>query len=109
MIEVRRVLARPLCRGCKINRVQKPRGLCCRCYNDLELRMKSPPVSPFGNRGHGIDSIDSCGEVYQPSRRLPERPTSAIPGSPEKIAVLEERARCGRLLFHPDDLRLDEV
>jgi hypothetical protein len=39
--------------------------------------------------------------------RLPDRPTTAWPGSPEKVAVLEERARLGLALFHPDDATLE--
>jgi hypothetical protein len=34
---------------------------------------------------------------------LPE-PTDALPGTPEKLAVLEERAR-RQQLFHPDDAK----
>lgn len=36
-------------------------------------------------------------------RPLPTRATSALPGSPEKVAVLIERQECGEQLFHPDD------
>jgi hypothetical protein len=35
--------------------------------------------------------------------RLPDQPTDALPGSPEKVAVLEERARLGVSLWHPLD------
>ncbi len=34
---------------------------------------------------------------------LPEAPTSAKPGTEEKLAVLAERARRGESLFHPAD------
>ena len=37
---------------------------------------------------------------------LPASPTSALPGTPEKVAVLEERAQQGQALFHPDDAEL---
>lgn len=50
-----------------------------------------PSTSKFGRRGAG-----SCGYA------LPE-PTEALPGSPEKMAVLEERARRGLALWHPGD------
>jgi hypothetical protein len=36
----------------------------------------------------------------------PQQPTDALPGSDEKIAVLEERARCRTALHHPRDARL---
>jgi hypothetical protein len=34
---------------------------------------------------------------------LPGEPVDAVPGSPEKIRVLTERAGRGEQLFHPDD------
>jgi hypothetical protein len=33
--------------------------------------------------------------------------TMALPGSPEKIAILAERARLKQSLFHPDDARIE--
>lgn len=32
-------------------------------------------------------------------------PTDALPGTPEKVAVLTERARLKQRLWHPDDAR----
>ena len=34
---------------------------------------------------------------------LPPFPTAALPGTPEKVAILEERARRGFALWHPLD------
>jgi hypothetical protein len=34
---------------------------------------------------------------------LPPRPTDALPGTTGKVAVMEERARLGLALFHPED------
>lgn len=34
---------------------------------------------------------------------LPDRPTQALPGTPEKIAVMAERAHKRQHLFHPAD------
>jgi hypothetical protein len=39
--------------------------------------------------------------------RLPATPTSAVPGSPEKVAILIERARLGQALWHPLDAPMD--
>jgi hypothetical protein len=39
--------------------------------------------------------------------RLPPKPTNALPGSPEKVAILEERARLGVSLWHPLDAPMD--
>lgn len=38
--------------------------------------------------------------------RLPPAPTTALPGSPEKVRVLAERARLGVSLWHPLDANL---
>lgn len=37
------------------------------------------------------------------SGQLPFFPTQAAPGSPEKVAVMAERARARQQLFHPQD------
>lgn len=39
--------------------------------------------------------------------RVPLEPTSAWPGSAEKIAVLAWRHANGYVLWHPDDVRLE--
>jgi hypothetical protein len=36
-------------------------------------------------------------------------PTHALPGMPEKIAVLAERARLGQQLWHPQDAPWEEL
>jgi hypothetical protein len=36
-------------------------------------------------------------------------PTRALPGTPEKVAVLRERARLGQSLWHPLDAVLDST
>ncbi|MCS7160103.1 MAG: hypothetical protein RMJ19_06490 [Gemmatales bacterium] len=38
---------------------------------------------------------------------MPAEPTSALPGTPDKIAVMAERAARGESLFHPLDATLD--
>ncbi len=40
--------------------------------------------------------------------RLPEQPTTALPGTPDKVAVMAERAARGESLFHPQDATLDD-
>jgi hypothetical protein len=53
-----------------------------------------PSTSKFARRGVG----DFNGEP-----RLPPTPTDALPGSPEKVEVLMERAHLGVALWHPQD------
>ncbi len=70
-------------------------GLCRRCSRDPAVRARFP-ASVHARRGAGL----GC-RGY----RLPDAPTAARPGSPAKVAVLEERAAQGVALWHPDDAR----
>jgi RNA polymerase subunit RPABC4/transcription elongation factor Spt4 len=45
-------------------------------------------------------------EVKLQIGRLPPYPTNAIPGTPEKIAVIRQRETDGYALHHPDDYKL---
>lgn len=83
-----------ICRHCKVAKVNRPRGLCWSCYYKPGVREACPSTSKFAQRGIGH-------AVAMPP--LPDQPTKALPGTPEKIAVLVERARRGQSLFHPDD------
>jgi hypothetical protein len=51
---------------------------------------------------HDDDGIDFCGG-YQ----LPAEPTTAVPGTEEKVAVFLARIAAGVSLFHPDDAPVD--
>ncbi len=82
------------CRHCHKVNATRPRGLCWTCYYTPGVREHYPPTSPFARRG--VD--DFCGRSAPPSQ-----PTRALPGTPEKIAVLEQRARLGQALWHPLD------
>jgi hypothetical protein len=86
-----------LCRHCQKVKSNRPRGLCWSCYYTPGVREKFPSTSKFARRGVG----DFCGRA-----RLPQ-PTDALPGTLEKVAVLEERARCGQALWHPLDATLE--
>jgi hypothetical protein len=54
-----------------------------------------PRSSKFARRG--------AGNGVRFDAPLPSRPTSAAPGSEEKILAMIERAERGERLFHPDD------
>jgi hypothetical protein len=86
-----------LCRHCQKVKSNRPRGLCWSCYYTPGVREQFPSTSKFARRGVS----DFNGRA-----RLPE-PTAALPGTPEKVAVLEERARLGLALWHPLDATLD--
>jgi len=87
------------CRHCRRVPSSRPRGLCWSCYYSPGVRELYPSTSKFARRGVS----DFCGKA-----RLPE-PTTALPGTPEKVAVLEERARLGLALWHPLDARLENA
>ena len=86
-----------LCRHCQKVRSNRPRGLCWSCYYTPGVRDLYPSTSKFARRGV---------KDFNGRARLPE-PTSALPGTPEKVAILEQRARLGQSLWHPLDARLN--
>lgn len=64
------------------------------CYYTPGVRDLYPITSKFARRG----VQDFNGRVPQP----PE-PTRALPGTPEKVRILEHRARNQQSLWHPRD------
>lgn len=88
-----------LCRHCQKVKSNRPRGLCWSCYYTPGVRDLFPSTSKFARRGVGTSNRGGP---------LPE-PTDALPGTPEKVAVLEERARLGQCLWHPLDARLQQL
>ena len=89
----------PKCLHCRDCVATRPRGLCYGCYYVLEIR----------------DSYATLREKYAPSEiadfngaaKKPKVPTDTLPGTPERTAVYEERARLGMSLWHPADLDPD--
>ncbi|MCS6852739.1 MAG: hypothetical protein NZ700_16400, partial [Gemmataceae bacterium] len=88
-----------LCRHCGKGRATRPRGLCWTCYYKPAIREKYPSTSRFARRGLGTGN----GPVGRPPM-----PTRALPGTPEKIEVLTERARRRQELWHKDDATLTD-
>ena len=82
-----------VCLHCSKRPVNRPRGLCWSCYYTPGVREQFPSTSKFARRGVG----NFTGNAPLPT------PTSARPGTPEKVAVLEERARMKQNLWHPLD------
>jgi hypothetical protein len=83
-----------LCRHCHAASICRPRKLCWSCYYRPGVRELYPSTSKFGRRGVGN---------FYGAAPLPPFPTSAPPGSPEKIALLVQRAQLRQQLFHPND------
>lgn len=86
-----------LCRHCNAAPISRPRRLCWACYYRPGVRDLYPSTSKFGRRGVGN---------FNGSPPLAPFPTAAVPGSAEKLAVLEERARLRLSLWHPSDATL---
>lgn len=85
-------MTRTVCRHCRRRAVNRPRGTCWSCYYTPGVRNLYPSRA---RRGVGLGNPSA-------SLAVPE-PTAAVPGTPEKVAVLEERARLGQRLWHPAD------
>ena len=84
-----------ICRHCQKCKVNRPRGLCWSCYYTDGVKELYPSTSKYARRGVGN---------FNGNAPLPE-PTSAAPGTPEKMAVLEMRAKLKQALWHPLDAR----
>ena len=93
-------MTRLVCRHCRKTRANRPRGLCWSCYYAPGVKDRYPSTSKYAKRGVGnITGV-------QP---LPAKPTEAVPGSAEKVAVLEARAAAGESLWHPQDADWSEA
>lgn len=84
----------PWCRHCRKRFINRPRGLCWGCYYAPGVKEMYPSTSKYARRGVG----NLSGGVP-----LPLKPTTAAPGTPEKLAVMEARAAAGFAVFHPLD------
>ena len=84
----------PVCKHCQKSKVNRPRGLCWSCYYTPGVKDRYPSTSKYARRGVGN---------FNGHAPLPDAPTSAAPGSPEKLAILEQRAKLKQALFHPPD------
>ena len=59
-----------------------------------------------------LDAIHAGNWNYEPSDLSDATlfsPTDAVPGSPEKLAILAQRIREGYPLWHPQDLHAEDV
>ncbi len=87
-----------MCRHCEKVKSNRPRGLCWSCYYRPGVREQYPSTSKFARRGVSD---------FNGRSRMAAQPTDALPGTPEKVAILEERARLGVSLWHPLDATLE--
>lgn len=83
---------RKICQHCHENYVNRPRGLCWTCYYTPGVKDLYPPPSKYCVMGLGLT---------EPKNK--PIPTTAMPGTAEKVAVLCQRAERGEALWHPRD------
>lgn len=79
--------------------MNRPRGLCWSCYYAPGVRDRYPSTSKYARRGAG----NGFGGGAMPT------PTAALPGTPEKLAVLAGRAARKERLWHPLDADYDPM
>jgi hypothetical protein len=87
-----------VCVRCKVNKPNRPRGLCWHCYYTPGVRERYGPTTVHGRRGIGHN--DSGAKPLDPRGG-----TAHPPGSLGRIAVMAERAELGYAILHPDDAR----
>lgn len=87
----------PPCRHCQQAPGSRPRGLCWRCHSTPAIVALYPSMQ---HRGAGLGRT---------AGRPAAAPTAALPGTWDKVRVLEERAGQGEALWHPDDARIDDM
>jgi ribosomal protein L37E len=87
-----------LCRHCGRSPINRPRGLCWRCYYTPQVRRLYP------RRSFLPKAMRERSSRYP----LPPYPTRARPGTEEKINVLRQRVRQRWQLWHPRDAPLDD-
>ncbi len=93
---------RGTCQNCRReNAVMCGRGLCTRCHSNLEIRYRFQSAHPLGRRGARTDA-----NITLP---LDANPTPFLPGSPEKEAVMSQRAAAGHCVNHPLDAKLPDT
>lgn len=87
--------AKSVCRECGTLAVCRSLGLCSGCYDEEDIRL----------RHGGRKGPRKANPITQPKFQ-PQDPTSARPGSAEKILVFLGRYERREFLFHPGDLTL---
>lgn len=88
-----------LCRHCNRVPSNRPRGLCGACYYTSGVR----DLYPIDFAAHGTRRSEVGADFNGPGGE-PE-PTDCLPGTPEKVAVLVERAMRQQRLWHKLDAR----
>ena len=82
-----------MCRHCGVKKANRPRGLCWAFYYASGVRELYPSASNFVRR---------ILEDFIGRAKLSE-PTTELPGTEEKLVVMQRRASAREAIFHPKD------
>lgn len=85
------------CWKCRTRSVRCSFGLCRKCYQSTPAGQRA--AMRKWKRQQPLPKIPNS--TAEPV--LPASPTSALPGSPEKLRIMVERLRNGQSMHHPDD------
>jgi hypothetical protein len=86
----------PFCRNCGVRRaLHGHRGLCQPCHTNKAIR----ELHPKNGTRAGLEDDRNT------TPPLPGAPTAALPGTPEKVAVLAERVAHWLNPWHPKDAK----
>lgn len=85
------------CRHCGLMG-RRPKGLCWKCFSTPEINQQYQTQSKY-HPNHMEKDFDGKAPLGSP--------TQALPGSEEKLQAMEDRARRGFAIFHPQDARLE--
>ncbi len=91
-------MGRSLCRHCQERYITRPRGLCWGCYSRSAIR---------GLYCSAKKTEEELEATVKPGTAT-RRPTSALPGSRDKVRVLARRFARGNALWHVLDARRDD-
>ncbi len=88
----------PVCIHCRrALAMPRRRGLCDTCYARTNIRSMYPPERRGRQSRFAYEDESIFTDIAA------DEPTTALPGSIEKIAILKARAQFCLPLFHPDD------
>lgn len=85
-----------VCRHCKVNKANRPRQMCWTCYYTPGVKELYTSQCKYTRRGRGLQA----GGLPLDTLICPH-----LPGTVEKVAFMEDRARREVQVFHPKDAK----
>ena len=90
------------CRHCKVRSGYRSRGLCAICWDNVEIRALYSARRGIWQRD--AEEVEQHKvEAAEYVRTVAPLPTDAMPGTPEKVEIMELRYALGFSIFHPMD------